>query len=120
VCGYCAVSIDRGHYESAVNVLDVTGNNVTLSCTVTDRDNVNWLYIDFHTAHQFKVYGGGQVTNSYKRKIMPVTDCTTGNCSLILLDVHTGDSGWYVCVSERDLTVVSKHIVTLIVTSEYH
>jgi hypothetical protein len=93
---------------------------VTLPCTVNDSSNVNWLYIDFHTAQQFKVYGEGQVKNKYKERISLDTDCATGNCSLILTNAQTTDSGWYVCVSERNHQVTSKRVITLIVTSEYY
>jgi uncharacterized protein YktA (UPF0223 family) len=113
------VSVDRGHYESAVSFSHVIGNNVTLPCIVNNRSNVKWLNIDFHKAQQFKVYGEGQVKNKYKGKISVDTDCATGNCSLILINAQTTDSGWYVCVSERNHQVTSKRVITLIVASEY-
>jgi hypothetical protein len=114
-----AVSTSRGQYESAVSLSAVIGNNVTLPCDAGDRDSVSWLYVDFHTAQQFKVYGGGQVKNNYREKIVLVTNCTTGNCSLILINAQTNDSGWYICVSERDDVITGKRVVTLNVASEY-
>jgi hypothetical protein len=97
----------------------VIDNNVTLPCSADDPSKVNWLYIDFHTAQQFKVYGEGQVKNKFKERISIDTNCATGNCSLILINAQTNDSGWYICVSKTGHNVTSKRIVTLNVTSEY-
>jgi hypothetical protein len=116
-CFFCTVSCD--HYDSAVALSHLTGNNIILPCAIGDNDDVSWLYIDFDTGQQLNIYGGGRVKKSYKERIIPATDCATGNCSLKLLNAQTNDSGWYVCVNERNEVITSKHVVTLIMTSEY-
>ena len=112
------VNIDRGHYESAVNVSEIVSSNVTLPCTISGDVSISWLYIHSDTGQQIKISGNGPIRKKYEGKFSAVTDSATGNYSLILFNAQTNDSGWYVCISESGRNITCKHIINLIVSGE--
>ena len=112
------MNIDSGHYESAVNVSQRVSSNVTLPCIISGDDSISWLYIDFDTGQQIKIYGNDRITNTYEGKFHAVADPATGNYSLILSNAEMNDSGWYVCISESGRIITNQYIINLLVSGE--
>jgi Immunoglobulin V-set domain len=114
----CLVYVHNGNYESVVNVSQAVSGKVTLPCTISGEGSISWLYIHLDTAQQIKVYGNNRAANNYEAKFSAAADPATGNYSLILFNAQINDSGWYVCISESGRTVVSQHIINLLVSGE--
>ena len=85
-----------------------------MSCDVRGDGTVSWLYINYETAEQLKIYKDRSVVEQFNGTFTALsrTNYTGGTIySLSMFSVQLDDSGWYLCVQEE--TDVMKYVTAL-------
>ena len=102
-------------YETYTNRFVEAGQSVVLPCQSSLNVSVDWWYMKASDASQVYVYSNFIVYENYHRKISKeLVDPAKRDFSLILLNAHGNDSGWYVCI--EDGGIGKRHVVAVNVT----